>query len=70
MWSLTDGGYGSGILVCVKGAAAGDLAHAFSSHVEAVGVVDEAVENGVCEGRIADHRGVPLFRIEWSLKSP
>jgi hypothetical protein len=50
---------GSGVLGFVKGAAASDPSHAFSSHVDAVGVVDEAVENGVGQGRIADNF-VPL----------
>ena len=45
---------------CVKGASACDLAHAVSGHGEAVSVVDEAVEDGVGEGRIADHL-VPLL---------
>src|SRR3989344_2891403 len=60
VWSLTDGGYGSVAEGGVKGAAARDPAHAPSSHVEAGGGVDEAVEDGVGQGRIADHL-VPLL---------
>jgi hypothetical protein len=50
---------GSVVSGFVKGAAAGDPSHALSSHDDAVGVVDETIENGVGEGRIADDL-VPL----------
>ena len=49
----------SGVEAFVKGAAPSDLAHAVSGHVEAVSVVDEAIEDGVGQGRVADHL-VPL----------
>ena len=41
-------------------ALGGDLSHAFSFQDDAVGVVDEAVEDGVGEGGIADDL-VPVF---------
>ena len=44
----------SGVLVRVKGASPGGPSHAFSGHGETVGVVDEAVEDCVGEGRIAN----------------
>jgi hypothetical protein len=52
---------GSGCGGDVKSVAlGGDLAHAFSFQDETVGVVDEAVEDGVGERRIADDI-VPVF---------
>jgi len=33
-------------------------------------VVDDAVEDGIGESGIAEHRRVPLFRIGQSLESP
>lgn len=45
----------SGVEVFVKGASPNDLARAASGHVEAVSVVDEAIEDGVGQGRLADH---------------
>ena len=41
-------------MVRVKGASPGGPSHAFSGHGETVGVVDEAVEDCVGEGRIAN----------------
>jgi len=50
-----DGGMGSGSALGVKsGVAVGASAHAFSGEFETVGVVDQAIEDGVCEGRVAD----------------
>jgi hypothetical protein len=64
-------GSGSGFLGGVKiGALGGDLTHAVSVEGEAVGVVDEAVEDGVGDGGIADHCRMPLFQIDWCLKFP
>ena len=52
---------GSGFLGDVKiGALGGDLSHAVSLEGEAVGVVDEAVEDGVGDGRIGNDL-VPLL---------
>lgn len=52
---------GSGRGGDVKSVALGsDLAHAFSFQDEAVGVVDEAIEDGVGQCRIADDV-VPVF---------
>src|ERR1035438_7406955 len=53
-WRLTDGFTGSGVLTGVKASLAVGAAHALAGEVEAVGVVNEAVEDGVGEGRIAD----------------
>jgi hypothetical protein len=38
-----------------------DFAYAVAGEVEAVSVVDEAVEDGVGKGRVVDH-GVPILR--------
>ena len=52
---------GSGCGGDVKSVApGGDLAHAFSFQDEAVGVVDEAIEDGVGQRRIADDSQVLL----------
>ena len=54
-------GVGSDFHGCVKfGALRGDLSHAVSMECEAVSVVDEAVEDGVGDGRIGDDI-VPIF---------
>src|SRR5271154_1563904 len=45
---------GSGGLGDVKASAGFGFSHAVSGEVEAVGVVDEAVEDGVGEGGVAD----------------
>src|SRR6266567_5772405 len=53
--SLPAWGFDSGFLGGVKlGALGGDLAHAVSLELEAVCVVNEAVENGVRDGGISD----------------
>jgi hypothetical protein len=61
-WGVVAGmGVGSDFLGCVKfGALRGDLSHAVSIECEAVSVVDEAVEDGVGDGRIGDDI-VPIF---------
>ena len=46
-----DSGDGGGVKRSLSG---GDFSHAFSSHGEPVGVVDEAVQDGVGERRVAD----------------
>ena len=54
-------GVGSDFLGGVKtGAPRSDLSHAVSVECEAVSVVDEPVEDGVCDGRIGDDV-VPIF---------
>ena len=45
------------------GALGGTLAHALASEVEAMGVVHEAVEDGVGNGWIGDHL-VPMLHID------
>src|SRR5665647_387936 len=52
---------GSGVRVGVKSLIAGVLfSHAFSSELKAVSVVNEAVQDGVAQGGIADNF-VPMF---------
>src|SRR5258708_22063722 len=52
---------GSGVLVCVKSLIAGVLfSHAFSGELKAVSVVNEAIQDGVAEGGVADNV-VPMF---------
>ena len=51
----------SGVPAGVKGSLAGDLAHAFSGHCDAVGIVDEAVEDGIVERRVVADHPVPLL---------
>src|SRR5258708_11447977 len=59
--SLPAFGVGSDFLGCVKiGALRSDLSHAVSIECEAVSVVDEAVEDGVGDGRVGDDI-VPIF---------
>jgi hypothetical protein len=43
---------------------------AFDVHLEDGGVMDEAVDSGERHGLVTEHRRVPLFRIERSLKLP
>ena len=45
------------------GALGGTLAHALASEVQAMGVVHEAVEDGVGDGWIGDHL-VPMLHID------
>jgi hypothetical protein len=53
--SLADGDMGSGLTGLVKGFGDGGVSsHAFSSELEAVGAVNEPVENGVGERWVAD----------------
>ncbi|MEY9391726.1 hypothetical protein ACVIWV_008636 [Bradyrhizobium diazoefficiens] len=48
--------------LAVKGDGFGAaFSHAFSGELEAVGVVDEAIENGVGDRGVAEHDRVPLF---------
>src|SRR5208283_2228089 len=52
---VADGDIDSGLGRAVKDALfGGELSHAFSCHREPVGVVYEAVKNGVSERRVAD----------------
>src|SRR5258708_38574263 len=52
---------GSGVLVGVKSLIAGVLfSHAFSGELKAVSVVNEAVQDGVAQGGVADDI-VPMF---------
>src|SRR5260370_7032051 len=52
---------GSGVWVCVKSLMAGVLfSHAFSGQLKAVSVVNEAIQDGVAKGGIADNV-VPMF---------
>ena len=52
---VADGDIDSGLGGVVKDTLpGGELSHAFSGHREPVGVVDEAVEDGVGEGGVAD----------------
>src|SRR5258708_11874211 len=56
---------GSGVLVGVKSLIAGVLfSHAFSGELKAVSVVNEAIQDGVAEGGVADNV-VPMF--DWDL---
>lgn len=41
----------------------GELSHAVSIQGEAVGVVHEAVEDGVGDGRVPEHRTMPQLLI-------
>ncbi len=45
VWRLTDGGLGSGVLGVVKGSRGFCFPLAFAGEVEAVGVVNEAIED-------------------------
>ena len=59
--SLPAFGVGSDFLGCVKfGTLRSDLSHAVSIECKAVSIVDEAVEDGVGDGRIGDDI-VPIF---------
>ena len=40
-------------------------AHRVAPQLNAVGIVDKPVEDGVGIGRITEHHRVPLFRIDW-----
>ena len=52
---------GSGVFVGVKSLIAGVLlSHAFSGELKAVSVVNEAIQDGVAEGWVADNV-VPMF---------
>ncbi|MBB5049969.1 hypothetical protein HNR60_004754 [Rhodopseudomonas rhenobacensis] len=56
---------GSGVRGFVKRSVSGVLfSHAFSAELEAVGIVNEAVQDGVAQCWVADD-GVPL--IDWDL---
>ncbi len=58
---MTDAVIGSGVWVCVKSLIAGVLfSHAFSGELKAVSVVNEAIQDGVAEGGVADNF-VPMF---------
>ena len=60
-WRVADGGIGSSLGLVVKRAFFGGVfAHAFSFDLQTMGVVDEAVEDGVGERGIADDV-VPLI---------
>jgi hypothetical protein len=64
--SLPAFGVGSDFLGCVKfGALRSDLSHAVSIECEAVSVMDEAVEDGVGDGRITVHCRAPQSSIGW-----
>ena len=41
------------------------LAQGLAAEVDAVGGVDDAVEDGVGDGRIPEHGGLPPFLIGW-----
>jgi hypothetical protein len=59
---VADGDIDSGLGRAVKDALFGcELSHAFSCHREPVGVVDEAIENGVGEGGVAEPFMLPSF---------
>ena len=59
---LADAFMCSGVYSFVKsGGFGGFLAHAFSSELEAMSVVNEAIEDCVAESRIAEHDRMPLF---------
>jgi hypothetical protein len=47
-------GLASPLGVNCRGAAGGPAAHGFPLELDAIGVVDEAVEDGVAEGRVGD----------------
>ena len=67
---VADGDIDSGLGRAVKDALFGcKLSHAFSCHREPVGIVHEAVENGVGERGVADDRAGPgrLHRIPLGL---
>ena len=56
---------GSGVCVGVKSLIAGVLlSHAFSGELQAVSVVNEAIQDGVAKGWVADNV-VPMF--DWDL---
>ena len=63
LWRLTDGFAGSGVLVDVKTSLAVGAAHVLAGEAEALGVVDEAIEDGVGERRIAND--VAPLRCAW-----
>ena len=50
------------------GSSGGDfrrfLAQTIAAELEAVGIVNDAVEDGVSEGRLTEYLRVPLFRID------
>lgn len=53
---------GSGVCGFVKCSVSGVLfSHALSGELKAVGIVNEAVEDGVGVGGVAEHGRVPLF---------
>src|SRR6202789_2159825 len=59
--ALSDAVIGSGVCVGVKSLIAGVLfSHAFSGELKAVSVVNEAIQDGVAEGGVADNF-VPMF---------
>lgn len=58
---MTDMVIGSGVWVGVKSMIAGVLlSHAFSGELQAVSVVNKAIQDGIAEGWVADHV-VPMF---------
>ena len=68
--SLPAFGVGSDFLGCVKfGTLRSDLSHAVSIECEAVSIVDEAVEDGVGDGRITEHCRAPQSSIWWCPRS-
>jgi hypothetical protein len=54
----------NGLFCDLRGAP---FAQALAGELDAVGVVHDAIENGVSERWIPDHRRVPLFRVDWWL---
>ena len=46
-----------------SGAFGSPFAETFASEVQAVGVVHEPIQNGVCHGRVGDHF-VPVFNVD------